>query len=271
VRPNSGRSGVQKSTEASAALLMSRCFEMLCTSPFRNVISNSYRPMEKPSRRSKKQDIMGNIPQPARKSIIPRAEGQLEHPVHMQPVIRPFLKPYSLQIAHIRSKRCLNTSVSVWRGARYAHQPQTGAINLFIRFKAPQEKIECYQLRYRLIGLSLWSMMGRCNSGWHHIDSLAALRVSCHFTAGDLCGLHSCSVYTETPPHLHCQSPRGSQRPEDACTATRAQRLSFFLKIIIYVFLCKSFNQDVKKIISRQLGLGKKRNNTKKASFCKWK
>ena len=41
-------------------------------------------------------------------------------------------------------------------------------------------------------------MMGRCNSGWHHIDSPAALRVSCHFTAGDLLG---CTVAAFTERH----------------------------------------------------------------------
>ncbi len=45
-------------------------------------------------------------------------------------------------------------SVNVRGGTRAAHQLQTGTINRFIRFKAPQEQIECYQLGYRLIGLS---------------------------------------------------------------------------------------------------------------------
>lgn len=88
------------------------------------------------------------------KCIIPAVESQLEYPVHMQPVIGPFSEPYSLQIAQIGSKRCLNTSVNVWRGAWAAHQLLTATINRFIRFEAPQEQIECYQLEYRLIGLS---------------------------------------------------------------------------------------------------------------------
>lgn len=45
------------------------------------------------------------------------------------------------------------------------------SINGFI--EAHQEQIESYRLRYCLIGLRWWSIMGQCSSGWHHIDSLA--------------------------------------------------------------------------------------------------
>ena len=54
-------------------------------------------------------------------------------------------------------------------------------------------------------------MMGRCNSGWHHIDSPAALRVSCHFTAGDLLGC-TVAAFTERHPAFRLSISAGGGR-----------------------------------------------------------
>lgn len=131
-------------------------------------------------RRTQKQDHNSNMPH-MWKTLSPQSE-PITTPRPHAACNQASSKPYSLQIAQIRSKRCLNMSVNVCRATRAVHQLKTGTINRFIRFKAPQEQIECYQLGYRLIGLSWWSMMGQCNSGWHHIDSLGgfACKLSLH-------------------------------------------------------------------------------------------
>lgn len=65
-------------------------------------------------------------------------------------------------------------------------------------------------------------MMGRCNSGWHHIDSPAALRVSCHFTAGDLLGC-TVAAFTERHPAFRLSISAG-ERVHCCGTAGPAQR-----------------------------------------------
>lgn len=105
-----------------------------------------------------------------------------------------------------------------------------------MRFEAPQEQIECYQLGYRLIGRTQLMVdddgMDGVHRGWHRIDPLAASRGSCHFTAGDLWGC-TVAVFAKRQSAFRLSIPAHQSRDPQPGPAGGSHRF----KYLIYLFL----------------------------------